>query len=73
MIKCDVIYTYGDGTPIEGRPDLPSDAGIEEKIAHMRAWNDYSGRVLDIGNAAFAKAFNEGRRSKSIETLSPTQ
>lgn len=53
----ETIYTYEDGTPIEGRPDvLADDASADEKIAHMQAWNAYFDRVRDVFNAGFSAA-----------------
>ena len=58
-----IIWTHADGTPIEGRPDDvgPPDhaAGIEAKIAWLRAWHAYHDRVGDVANAAFAEQFTK--------------
>ncbi len=63
MIDRDTIYTDAHGRPIEGRPSpLPANASTDDKILDMRAWADYSDRVLDVGCAAFSKAFNKRGR-----------
>lgn len=58
-LELDTIHTYADGRPIEGHPGPPPEpsAGIETKIAWMRAANEYRDRVVDVGNKAFADQF----------------
>jgi hypothetical protein len=57
-----IIYTYENGTPIEGRPDGDppgENADIEDKIAWMRAWSAYHNRVADVSDRAFAEQFRK--------------
>jgi hypothetical protein len=62
------IYTYADGTPIEGRPDGdPPDGDIEERIAWMRAWNAYRDRVADVTNRVFIEQFKKSLKATATE------
>jgi hypothetical protein len=59
------IYTYGDGTPIEGRPEHPGEyAPREDLLAYMRAKAAYLDRVADVANQSFSKAFARRLREK---------
>jgi len=60
MIRRDTIYTYGGGTPIEGRPEpLVESAALDERLAHDRAWYAYSDRVEDVANKSFTEHFKK--------------
>jgi len=63
IFKRDTIYTYGDGRPIEGRPDpLPENPTAEERRDHRRAWWEYEDRVRDVASRAFADQFRKAAR-----------
>lgn len=54
------IYTYGDGRPVEGRPEpLGDGATTEDRIAYIRARNAYADRVADLSNVAFVDHFKK--------------
>jgi len=57
------IFTDAKGRPFE-RPERPADdAGIEERIAWMRAMYAYNDAVTDCASRAFADGFNRRVRS----------
>lgn len=51
------IVTDGKGRPFERPEPPPKDAGIEVKIAFIRAMHEYNDRVTDRANKAFAAEF----------------
>ena len=63
MLDRDTIYTDENGRPIEGRPDpLPENATLADRLAWLRAWQEYSDRVRAVGSRAFADAFRKTLR-----------
>lgn len=62
----DAIYTYADGTPIEGNPGpVPQDADIETKIAWMRARSAFRDKVTDVANRAFDQEFRKALKAST--------
>jgi hypothetical protein len=53
------ILTDGKGRPIKWPEPLSEGASIEDRIARLRACNDYQDRVNDVANRAFSRSFAE--------------
>ena len=67
VIDRRTVYTYADGTPIEGRPDpLPPRATAAQVNDHRLAWHRYRAKVADSSVSAVTHQ-TESRQSQASE------
>lgn len=55
-----MILTDAKGRPIPRPEPPPVSAGVDERVAYVRAMAAYNDRVADIANLAFYTAFRKG-------------
>ena len=62
-----MILTDANGRPIE-KPQKPTNATIEGKIAYLQAVHAYNDKVGDVANAAFSAAFRIALHAQAVKS-----